>query len=209
MDLTGKNILVFDIETQKSFQEVGGKSRANFLEKLKVSVVGTYDYLTDKYYAYEESEMMVLEQRLRSLGLIVGFNSRRFDLPVLQPYLFMKGEDIPQIDLLEAIEEARGHRASLDSVAGPTLKLHKSGSGKDALVLFKEGKMDELKHYCLDDVKLTRLIFEYGLREDKILFTSTWDYKTYEVPVNWRKQVQDIFSVPKTAPQEKFPSSLF
>jgi DEAD/DEAH box helicase domain-containing protein len=105
MDLTGKNILVFDIETQKSFQEVGGKSRANFLEKLKVSVVGTYDYLTDKYYAYEESEMMVLEQRLRSLGLIVGFNSRRFDLPVLHPYLFMKGEDIPQIDLLKRLKK--------------------------------------------------------------------------------------------------------
>ena len=209
MDLSGKNIIIFDIETQKSFQEVGGKSRTNFLERLKVSVVGTYDYLTDRYYAYEESEMMQLEQRLRSVSLLVGFNSRRFDLPVLQPYLFLKGGDIPQIDLLEAIEEARGHRASLDSIAGPTLKQHKSGSGKDALLLFKEGRMQELKNYCLDDVKLTRQIFEYGLQEGKILFTSTWDYKTYEVPVNWLKQTAALFASPAPAPQDKFPSSLF
>lgn len=209
MDLQGKDILIFDIETQKSFQEVGGKSRANFLEKLKISVVGTYDYLTDKYYAYEESEMMQLEQRLRSLKLIVGFNSRRFDLPVLQPYLFLKGDDIPQIDLLEAVEEARGHRASLDSIAGPTLKQHKSGSGKDAIQLFKDGRMEELKNYCLDDVKLTRQIFEYGIQNGKVLFTSTWDYKTYEVPVKWGQTVASLFSGPVEAPQSKFPASLF
>ncbi len=210
MDLKGKNILVFDIETQKSFQEIGGKSRAQFLEKLKVSVVGTYDYLTEEFRAYEESEMMVLEQRLRSLGLLVGFNSRRFDLPVLQPYLFMKTEDLPQLDLLDAIEEARGHRASLDSIAGPTLKKHKSGSGKDALQLFKDKRMQELKNYCLDDVRLTREIFEYGVREGKVLFTSTWDYKTYEIPVPWGAQAEEIFS--KAAPAssaEKFPTSLF
>jgi len=209
MDLSGKNILIFDIETQKSFQEVGGKSRPNFLEKLKISVVGTYDYLTDEYYAYEESEMMKLEQRLKTLTLIVGFNSRRFDMPVLQPYLFMKGDQINHIDLLEAIEAARGHRASLDSIAGPTLKQHKSGSGKDAITLFRDGRMDELKQYCLDDVRLTRQIFEYGLTEGKIFFTSTWDYKTYEIPVEWKKEVDVLFSKPQSAPQDNFPSSLF
>ena len=210
MDLHGKNVLVFDIETQKSFQEVGGKSRANFLEKLKVSVVGTYDYLTDEFKAYEESEMMMLEQRLQKVGLLAGFNSRRFDLPVLQPYLFMKGESIPHLDLLDDIEQARGHRASLDSIARPTLKQHKSGSGKDALVLFKENRMEELKNYCLDDVRLTRAILEYGIREGKVLFTSTWDYKTYEIPVTWQKQVDEILTkaIPAQSP-EKFPSSLF
>ncbi len=209
MDFTNKNILVLDIETQKSFQEVGGKSRSQFLEKLKVSVVGVYDYRIGQYVAYEEGKMMELEARLKEAALVVGFNSRRFDLPVLQPYLFVKVDSIPQIDLLEAVEAARGHRASLDSLAGPTLKQHKSGSGRDAITLYKEGRLDELKRYCLDDVRLTKEIFEYGIREGKVLFTSNWDYKTYEIAVNWKQETEDLLSGVKSSPAAHFPSSLF
>ncbi len=209
MNLQGKNILVFDIETQKSFQEVGGKSRSQFLEKLKVSVVGVYDYRVDQYLSYEENKMMELEARLKEVTFVVGFNSRRFDLPVLQPYLFMPTESIPQIDLLEDIEAARGHRASLDSIAGPTLKQHKSGSGRDALTLFKEGRMDELKKYCLEDVRLTREIFEYGICEGKVHFTSNRDYKTYEIVVNWKQAAEEFLSGQKSSQPSAFPSSLF
>lgn len=199
-----KNFLVIDLETQKSFKEVG-RSR---LEKLKISVAGVYDYLTDQYTAYEEKELMKLEKRIREADLVIGFNIRRFDMPVLAPYLFMPVEEIPVLDLLDDIEKVRGHRASLDSVAGPTLKQHKTGSGADALILFKEGRMDELKKYCLEDVRLTKEIFEYGCREGKILFTSSWDYKTYEIPVTWAQASADSKNRP-AAPQAGFPSSLF
>ncbi len=199
-----KNFLVVDLETQKSFKEVG-RSR---LEKLKISVAGVYDYLTDQYTAYEEKELMKLEKRIREADLVIGFNIRRFDMPVLAPYLFMKIEDIPVLDLLDEIEKARGHRASLDSIAGPTLKQHKTGSGADALILFKENKMDELKKYCLEDVRLTKEIFEYGCKNGKILFTSSWDYKTYEIQVPWSQQAADVKARP-AAQQASFPASLF
>lgn len=199
-----KNIIVLDLETQKSFKEVG-KSR---LEKLRISVAGVYDYLTDEFCAYEEKEVMQVEKRLQDIGLIIGFNIRRFDLPVLSPYLFMRIEHLPVLDLLDVVEAERGHRASLDSIAGPTLKKHKSGSGVDALNLFKENRMEELKRYCLDDVRLTREIYEYGCREGKILFTSTWDYKTYEIPVHWQSQSEEILGRSKSH-QTVFPSSLF
>ncbi len=199
-----QNILVLDLETQKSFKEVGrGK-----LEKLKISVAGIYDYLAGEFMTYEEKDLMVLEKRLREADLLIGFNIRRFDLPVLAPYLFMPIENIPMIDLLEDIEKARGHRASLESIAAPTLKQHKSGSGSDALTLFKENRMEELKRYCLDDVRLTRDIYEFGCREGKILFTSTWDYKTYEIPVSW-KEATETFLRRNPAQTPAFPSSLF
>ncbi|MCB9799442.1 MAG: ribonuclease H-like domain-containing protein [Candidatus Omnitrophica bacterium] len=206
--MSSQNIIVLDLETQKSFKEVGGKSRENFLEKLKISVVGVYDYLTGEYQAYEESRMMELEKRLREVDLVIGFNSRRFDLPVLAPYLFTPIDQIPQLDLLEDLQEARGHRVSLDSVAGPTLKQHKSGSGKDAITLYKENRMDELIKYCLDDVRLTKEVYEYGCREGKIFFTSNWDYKTYEIPVQWQKTTEQILAQ-KAKPTEQFPTSLF
>jgi DEAD/DEAH box helicase domain-containing protein len=199
-----KNIVVLDLETQKSFKDVG-KSK---LDKLRISVAGVYDYLTDKYFALEEKELMTLEQRLRNVGFVIGFNVRRFDMPVLAPYLFMPVESIPVLDLLDDIEKARGHRASLESIAVPTLNKHKSGSGADALVLFKENKIEELKKYCLDDVRLTREIYDFGCREGKVLFTSSWDYKTYEIPVTWKEQTAEIMQRNTAAPTS-FPSSLF
>ncbi len=200
-----KNILVFDIETQRSFKEVG-KAK---LEKLRVSVVGVYDYLTDKFECYEEKDMMIMEKRFKEADLIIGFNSRRFDFAVLAPYFFTPTETFPQLDLLDDVEKNRGHRASLDSLAGPTLKQHKTGNGADALVLFKEGKMDELKRYCLEDVRLTKEVYEYGCREGKILFTSNWDYKTYEIPVGWKKTTDQIIAARPSAKAADFPASLF
>ncbi len=201
--MSSKNIIVFDLETQKSFKEVG-KAK---LEKLRISVAGVYDYAIDQFHTYEEKELMQLEKRLQDIDLMIGFNIRRFDLPVLAPYLFLSTENLPILDLLEDVEKARGHRASLDSIAGPTLKQHKIGNGSDALRLFKENKMDELKRYCLEDVRLTKEIYEYGCREGKILFTSTWDYKTYEVPVNWKETTQKILS--QSYREKAFPASLF
>jgi DEAD/DEAH box helicase domain-containing protein len=200
-----KNFIVLDIETQKSFKEVG-KAK---LEKLKISVIGVYDYLSDRYTCYEEKEVMSLEKRLREADLIIGFNIRRFDFPVLAPYLFMPVTDLPVLDLLDDIETNRGHRASLDSIAGPTLKQHKSGNGADALVLFKEGRIDELKRYCLEDVRLTKEIFEYGCKKGKVLFTSNWDYKTYEIPVQWQESSHRAGPKKQQAAEASFPTSLF
>ena len=198
------NILVLDLETQRSFKDVGKQN----LHKLKISVVGTYDYATAAYEIYEEKDLLKLDKRIRETDILIGFNIRRFDLPVLAPYLFGKIEDLPVLDLLEVVEKVRGHRASLDSIVQPTLNLRKSGSGLDALTLFQEGKMDALKKYCLDDVRLTKEVYDYGKEHGKIFFTSTWDYKTYEIPVSWKEETEHFLRAVKTAKSE-FPTSLF
>ncbi|MFH1801105.1 MAG: ribonuclease H-like domain-containing protein [Candidatus Omnitrophota bacterium] len=201
------NILVLDVETQKSFKEIG-KSKAMSLSKLKISVVCVYDFLTGKYAFYEEKDIMKFEQRLQAADLLVGFNIQRFDLPVLQPYLFKTVDQFPVLDLLDDIEKARGHRASLDSIARATIKEGKSGDGVEALTLFKEGRMEELKKYCMDDVRLTKNIYEYGCREGKIYFTSTWDFKTHEIPVDWKRTTAEFLRKKNAFPAD-FPTSLF
>ncbi len=204
---SGKDIIVFDIETQNTFQETG-KSRAEAFKKLRVSVVGVYEYLTGEYKTYDEKELMELDKRFQKAELLLGFNSLGFDLPVLSNYFFTPVDRFPHLDLMTEIEKNRGHRASLDSVAKPTLKTKKSGSGLDAIMYWKENRIDELKKYCLEDVRITREVFEYGCREGKILFTSTWDFKTYEIPVNWKNEAEAILNHSKTKPAD-FPSSLF
>lgn len=202
--MLSSNILVLDIETQRSFKDVGKQN----LHKLGVSVVGIYDYLTDSYESFEEKDLLRLDKRIREAELLVGFNIRRFDLPVLAPYLFTPIENLPVLDLLEAIEKARGHRASLESIAKPTLKLHKTGTGMDALALYEEGKIEELKQYCLNDVRLTKEVYDYGKTHGKIYFTSSWDYKTYEIPVNWVEETEGLLRTAKPTKAE-FPTSLF
>ena len=198
------NTLVLDLETQRSFKEVGKQN----LNKLKVSVACIYDYLTGQYESFEEKELIRLDKRIREADLLIGFNIRRFDLPVLAPYLFSPIETLPVLDLMEAAEKERGHRASLESIAQPTLKLRKTGSGFDALVLFREGKMEQLKSYCLNDVRLTKEVYDYGVAHGKVFFTSSWDYQTYEIPVRWKEETEEISKAVKPAGSD-FPTSLF
>src|SRR3989338_8134994 len=195
--------IVLDIETQKGFHEVDRKK----MHLLKVSVACIYDSKTDSYLAFEEKEMLKLEEILKQADLIVGFNIRDFDMEVLAPYLIMPVKNLPVLDLLVEFEKTRGHRISLQSVAQATLNTSKSGSGWDAIKLFREGRLDELKKYCMDDVRITKDLYEYGIKHGKIRFTSNRDYQTYEVPVNWGNALKETKEKKQT--ENSFPTSLF
>ncbi len=202
MSSPGRYVVV-DVETQKGFNEVDRKK----LYLLKVSVACAYDSLTDSYTAYEEKELAKLEALLKSADLVVGFNVRDFDLEVLAPYFVSSVKNLSILDILVEFEKVRGHRISLQSVAQATLKASKSGSGWDALRLFRENKMDELKAYCMDDVKITKDVYEYGNNHGKILFISNRDYQTHEVPVSWGNALEGLKAQKKS--EESFPTSLF
>ncbi len=197
------NYVVVDVETQKGFNEVDRKK----LHLLKVSVACLYDSRTDQYLSFEEKEMLKFEEYLKKADLIIGFNVRDFDMEVLAPYLITPIKNFPVLDLLVEFEKVRGHRISLQSVAQATVGSAKSGSGLDAIKYYAEGRMDELKKYCLDDVRITREVYEYGHKHGKVHFISNRDYQKYEVPVNWTAAINEIKSSRKT--ENNFPTSLF
>ena len=197
------NYVVLDIETQRGFNEVDRKK----IHLLKVSVACIYDSRTDSYVAFEEKEMLKLEEYLKKTDLIVGFNIRDFDMEVLQPYFLTPVKNFPLLDILVEFEKVRGHRISLQSVAQSTLKASKSGSGWDAIQLFKDGKMEELKKYCFDDVRITKDIYEYGIKHGKIFFISNRDYQTHEVQATWGNALKEVKEQKKT--ENAFPTSLF
>ncbi|MBN1586167.1 MAG: ribonuclease H-like domain-containing protein [Candidatus Omnitrophica bacterium] len=199
MSIPYERTIVFDLETQKAFNEVD-RSKPHLL---KVSVLGAYDYSASEYLMYEEKELPQFEERLKKAELVVGFNIRSFDLPVLQPYLGLDVKTLPVLDLLVEIEKVLGHRVSLQSLAQATLGEGKSGSGLQAIELFREGKMEELKAYCRDDVKITKNLYEYGLLNGKVSYRSNRDYQTHTLEVDWASHA------PQVPPQETFPSGLF
>ena len=61
--------IVLDIETQNLFTEVGYDHK-----KLKVSVVGIYDYATGTYETYLEKDLGLLFKKLEHTSQIIGFN---------------------------------------------------------------------------------------------------------------------------------------
>src|SRR3989338_4332776 len=120
--------LVLDLETQREFNEVEGRKP----ELLGVSVVGVYSYEEDRYDSYLETDLSTtLAPRLQSADLLIGFNIRRFDMPVLQPYLSYTVSTLPMLDIMEEVVKNLGHRLSLDSIAQATLGKGKSGSRLD------------------------------------------------------------------------------
>ena len=194
--------IVLDCETQKGFNEVDRKK----LHLLKISVVCIYDSQTDQYLSFEEKEMLKLEEYLKKADLLIGFNILDFDMAVLAPYLLTPVKNFPVLDLLVEFEKVRGHRISLQSLAQATLKTSKSGTGWDALQLYKDGKMEELKKYCIDDVRITKDLYEYGNKHGKVFFVSNRDYQTHEVAVNWGTAMKEQ---KEKKVENSFPTSLF
>ncbi len=166
--------IVLDLETQKEFADVGGRGKNHLM---KVSVCGIYDYAQDKYLIYEEHELPKMAPLLQSADQIIGFNIKDFDFAVLQPYVNFDLSQLPYYDLLEEINKSFGRRISLETVAQGTIGTGKTGKGKEAVLYYKNGRMDLLKKYCLDDVKITRLVYEYALRNKKILYRDFFQIK--------------------------------
>lgn len=166
--------IVLDLETQRNFSEVGGRNKNHLL---KVSVCGIYDYARDVYEVYEERELPRLFPLLESADQIIGYNILDFDFAVLKPYLHFNICQIPALDILKEIEKVLGHRISLESVAQGTLGHGKSGKGLEAITKFREGKIQELKEYCLDDVKITKEVYEYILQNGKVRYQDFFDAK--------------------------------
>ncbi len=160
------NEVVLDIETQNTFEEVGGY----FTDKLKVSLVGCYFYETDTYESFLEADLPQLFARLEKSGRIIGYNSIGFDMPVLNNYYAGNLLHLPQLDILQKIERELGYRIKLDDVAKATLGTQKSAHGLQAVAWWKEGKINEIREYCLQDVKVTKEVYEFGLKNSFILF---------------------------------------
>ncbi len=178
-----QDTLVIDVETKKTFAEVGGEKN---IRELGISVAGIYSYAKDSFIALEEHELPQLKEMLAGVDHVIGFNINHFDIPVMEAYLgdgaFSK---ISVTDIFVDAVNFLGHRVGLNAVAKATLGAEKSGHGLEALQWFREGRVEEVKKYCLDDVRLTRDVYEYGKKHGHVLFESFADNKVHSIPVKW------------------------
>jgi len=176
-----KNIVYFDLETQKSADEVGGWDR---ISEMRMSVGVTYSVGRGDYRIYDERQVNELIKELQRAELVVGFNNLRFDYEVLHGYTALDLRQLPTVDMLVELQKVLQHRLSLDAIAAATLGVEKTSEGMKAIRWFKEGKLLEIAEYCCYDVKITRLIHEYGATHRQLFYRNKSGARL-AVPVVW------------------------
>jgi len=174
--------VILDLETKHTFREFSEPRR------LGITVVAVYDYAQDKNHVFTEKELSQLFPLLENASFIIGYNINNFDLPVLQPYYPGKIDHFTTFDILDDIKNLIGHRLALNDIIKATLNKKKSGHGLQAINLYQEGKWSELKQYCLDDVALTKELFDFGLRHREIYYLN--DKGKVTIPVDWQKYME-------------------
>lgn len=171
----------FDIETQNTFQEIGGR----YPEKLDISVAVTFDSRDQAFHRYTEADAEQLALDLSQTDLVVGYNLYGFDYPVLQRYTEkVELVKLPTVDMMLEIQNKLGFRLKLDSVASATLQVGKSADGLQAVQWWREGRIEEIFTYCEQDVAVTRDVYLFGKQYRYVQYFDR-QYKIQKVLVNW------------------------
>jgi len=177
-----RDIVYFDLETQRTANDVGGWDKKR---DMGMSIGVTYSTRLGEYRIFSEKRVDDLVQQLLRADLVVGFNVINFDYEVLMGYTVL---DLPDqcrtLDLMVDIEKKLGHRLGLDAVASASLGVGKTGDGLDAVRWWREGKLLDIAEYCCFDVKCTKLVHEFGAEHRKVHYTDRFKQRK-SVAVEW------------------------
>lgn len=154
--------IVFDIESisKTGFNVVGRVD----VEEQELTVIAIYDSETNEYSAFTREELPKLWPVLERTDVLVGFNSDNFDIPLLNRYYPGDLTHIRSLDLLAEVYATLGRRLRLQNLAEATLGRGKKGDGLKAQDWWREGKFDQVKEYCIEDVRLTKELFDYAMK---------------------------------------------
>ena len=179
---SGPRVQVFDLETQKSAEEVGGWGN---IHKMGLAVGVVWDSLDREFFTYEEKDARQLVDKLRTADLVVGFNVIGFDYTVLQPYSDFDLQEINTFDMLVDVKKRLGFRLSLNHLAQHTLNAKKSADGLISLQWYKEGKISKIIQYCKQDVEITRDLYLFGEKNGLVKYQSR-SGNPLQLEVNWK-----------------------
>jgi len=174
--------VVFDLETKSFFVKDGKFDPSRF----GVSILSLYHRKLDKTLSEVEGEILSFWEKdfggmwkiFQSANRIIGFNSLSFDVPALSPYSPNGFSKLPHFDILDEIKKATGHKTSLHKIAKATLGVQKTDSGENAVLYWERGdkkSLELLKKYCEDDVRITKDIYDYVLKNKSLKFTDYWN----------------------------------
>lgn len=197
--------VIFDLETQRFFDEVSDPAQfgVSVLSLFIRTLDENFNEVSGQMFSFFESDVSKSFEYFKNANRIIGFNSKRFDVPVLKPYLPLEFQKFNHFDILEHIKEINGKRVSLNAVAKETLGQHKVDEGGNAIIYWQKKDAEslrKLKYYCEEDVRITKEIYDYGRKNMKLRFKDFW---------NDLKEIDVDFSYPVIQTEEDNQGSLF
>lgn len=191
--------VIFDIETKRLFSEVEG----NDPSKLGVSIVGAYVREVDEgqhevsgqLMSFWEEDLPKLWELMKTAKRIIGFNTIKFDVPVLLPYAPENFSRLPHFDIMQHVRAKLGHNLSLSTLAKYTLGKDKTDVGTNAVLYWNkhdEESLKKLKDYCEADVMITRDLYDYGVSNRELKYIDNWNnVSSFTVDFSYPKDVID------------------
>ena len=186
-------VAIFDIETVATINEIPGGSRDAKMAGLPVSCAsvlcipcsacGDPDEVERAIEAGsmktywrdtetpEKDGMPALVKALDRSELIVGYNILGFDFPVIKKHYNNSQQYISHLlkahDVFYRVREVSGYWPKLDALLTVNRMACKTSHGLEAINMWNEGRLEELKTYCEADVRQTaRIALMKKLRVD-------------------------------------------
>ena len=181
-------ILIYDCEIIKSIRDPKKVDLQGIeycdswqdYENMGISVIGVNfidkEDKNDSIFAhhinseYTGSRLKDFQEGLNTTNALVGFNNQSFDDNLIKANGFIIPENVINYDILAEIWEGAGLSRTfvypthagfgLDAICKANGLGEKSGDGANAAVLWQRGKHQEVIDYCLNDIKLTRKLFD-------------------------------------------------
>ena len=181
-------VITFDIETKNLFQDVGSNDPAD----LDISVLCIHDSQTNEFTSFLEADFNKLWPILEQADAFVTWNGDHFDIPLLNKYYPGDLTKIKSIDLMKEVQLVLGRRLKLDSVGEATLNRNKSGHGLDAIEWWRNGEIDKIIKYCIEDVRLTRDLYDYAMKNKHLKYKELGSLKDIKLDTSKWETVENV-----------------
>lgn len=180
------NTLIYDIEIKKAIlgrreEPIEGISYCDGWHdhaSMGISCIGAYDYATGRTRVFMDDNIGEFADLVKQRDLIVSFNGLSFDNRVCAA----NGIEVPDAksyDILVELWAAAGlgprfvypsHMGfGLEATCAVNFGAHKSGNGALAPVDYQRRRFGSLVDYCLNDIALTKRLFDEIVGAGKVL----------------------------------------
>jgi hypothetical protein len=142
----------------------------NDKSNMGISVIGCYDFETDRFRVFCKDNFNEFVNLVNNTDIVCGFNSINFDNEVVKAEKLINIPKEKSYDLLIEVWKALGlgskfeypsHAGySLDAIAKTNTQYFKTGNGALAPILWQQGKIGSVIDYCLEDVKITKILIQ-------------------------------------------------
>ena len=142
------------------------------IDKTLISYGVIFDYEINKLRVFDEQNVGELIERINRADKVVGFNHINFDYTVLSQYGTVNKSVLKDYDIMQKVQSKVGKKkgTGLDAIAHGTIGGNKSDDGADAPGMWLRGEHARLINYCMDDVILTKDLYEFIMLNGYVIF---------------------------------------